>query len=75
VLDHGRPPGTAVACIQHAATPRRRIIRRTLAELAANGANLKVENRAVIVIGPTAPILTAAVGLVSPAKEAMGLTP
>jgi histidinol-phosphate aminotransferase len=56
LLDHGRPPGNAVACIQHAATPRQQVIRCTLGELAA-GTDLKVENPAVIVIGPTVPVL------------------
>ena len=59
LLDHGRPPGTSVACIQHAATPRQRVVRCSLAEVAA-GANLKVENPAVIVIGPTVPVLLTA---------------
>ena len=56
-LDHGRPPGTAVACIQHAATPRQRVVRCTLADLAAASTDLKVENPAVIVIGQTVPVL------------------
>ena len=58
LLDHGRPPVTTVACIQHAATPRQRVIRCSLGGL-ATGTDLKVENPAVIVIGPTVPILVA----------------
>jgi precorrin-4 methylase len=45
LLHNGRPPGTSVACIQHAATPRHRFLRCTLAELAAAGTDLKVETR------------------------------
>jgi uroporphyrin-III C-methyltransferase len=60
LLDHGRAAGTAVACIQHAATPRQRVVRSSLAEVAA-GTDLKVENPAVIVIGPTVPVLLGAV--------------
>jgi sirohydrochlorin cobaltochelatase len=75
LLDHGRPPGTAVACIQHAATPWQRVTCCSLAELAAAGTDLKVENPAVIVIGPTVPILAAAGSVASPAEESRGLTP
>jgi siroheme synthase len=57
LLDNGRPPGTPVACIQHAATPRHQVIRCSLAEVAAAGTDRKVENPAVIVIGPTVPVL------------------
>jgi siroheme synthase len=45
LLDNGRPPGTSVACIQHAATPRHRGSRCSLAELAAAATDLKVETR------------------------------
>ena len=69
LLDHGRPPSTSVACIQRAATPRQQVVRCHLAELAAAGTDLKVENPAVIVIGPTVEILAVAEGVASLAKE------
>ena len=75
LLDNGRSPTTPAACIQQAATPHQRVVRCTLADLAATGADQKVENPAVIVIGPTVPILAAAVGVASPARESIGLTP
>jgi histidinol-phosphate aminotransferase len=62
LLDRGRPATTPVACIQHAATPRHRVIRRMLADLAAPGADLQVENPAVIIVGPTIPVLPAGDG-------------
>jgi siroheme synthase len=57
LLGHGRPPTSAVACIQQAATPRQRVVHCTLTELATGPAALEVENPAVIVIGPTVPVL------------------
>jgi histidinol-phosphate aminotransferase len=57
LLDRGRPAATPVACVQHAATPRQRVTRHTLADLATPEDGLQVENPAVIVIGPTVPVL------------------
>jgi len=57
LLDYGRPPTMPVACIQRAATPRQRVTRCTLAELARSGAAQQVASPAVIVIGPTVPTL------------------
>jgi histidinol-phosphate aminotransferase len=62
LLDNGRPPATSVACVQHAATPQHQVIRCTLADLAASEADLQVENPAVIIIGPTVPVLPAGDG-------------
>ena len=62
LVNSGRPPATPVACIQHAATPRHRVIRCTLADLAASEVDLQVENPAVIIVGPTVPVLPAGDG-------------
>jgi uroporphyrinogen III methyltransferase/synthase len=57
LLDLGRPPGTAVACIEQAATARQRVTRCTLLELAQPEQSPSIANPAVIVIGPTIPLL------------------
>ena len=49
----GRPPGTAVGCIERAATARQRVTRCTLRDLATPGRAPAIGNPAVIVIGPT----------------------
>jgi uroporphyrin-III C-methyltransferase len=62
LVNSGRPLATPVACIQHAATPLHRVIRCTLADLAASEVDLQVENPAVIIVGPTVPVLPAGDG-------------
>jgi uroporphyrin-III C-methyltransferase len=57
LLDCGQPPAMPVACIQHAATPRQRVTRCTLAELAGPGLAQQINSPAVVVIGPTVPVL------------------
>ena len=57
LLDLGRPPETAVACIEQAATARQQVTRCTLRELALPGSSPAVANPAVIVIGPTVSLL------------------
>jgi cobyrinic acid a,c-diamide synthase len=57
LLDLGRPPGTAVACVERAATDRQQVTRCTLRELALPGSSPAVANPAVIVIGPTVALL------------------
>ena len=57
LLDLGRPPGTAVACVERAATTQQQVTRCTLRELARPGSSPTVANPAVIVIGPTVSLL------------------
>jgi histidinol-phosphate aminotransferase len=57
LLAAGRPPATPVACIQSAGTPRQRVTRCTLAELARPRWDRPIASPAVIVIGPTVPTL------------------
>jgi histidinol-phosphate aminotransferase len=53
LLELGKPPGTAVACIEQAATARQQITRCTLHDLARPAKAPAIGNPAVIVIGPT----------------------
>lgn len=57
LLGGGRPPGTPVACIQHAGTPRQRVIHCSLTDLAGAEVPPRIDNPAVVVIGPTVPVL------------------
>ena len=57
LLDLGKPPGTAVACIERAATAQQQVTRCTLRELALPGSSPAIANPAVIVIGPTVSLL------------------
>ena len=53
LLDLGKPPETAVACVEQAATAGQQISRCTLRDLARPGSSPDIANPAVIVIGPT----------------------
>jgi histidinol-phosphate aminotransferase len=53
LLRLGRPPGTAVGCIERAATAGQRVTRCALGDLAMPGRAPAIGNPAVIVIGPT----------------------
>jgi siroheme synthase len=53
LLGLGRPPATAVACIEQAATTQQRVTRCTLHELALPGSSPGIASPALIVIGPT----------------------
>jgi uroporphyrin-III C-methyltransferase len=53
LLDLGRPPGTAVACVERAATASQQVSRCTLRDLARPGSSPAIASPAVIVIGPT----------------------
>jgi siroheme synthase len=57
LLDLGKPPEKAVACIERAATARQQVTRCTLRELALPGSSPAIANPAVIVIGPTVSLL------------------
>jgi siroheme synthase len=57
LLGGGRPPGTPVAGIQHAGTPRQRVIHCSLTDLAGAEVPPRIDNPAVVVIGPTVPVL------------------
>jgi histidinol-phosphate aminotransferase len=57
LLEGGRPPATPVACIQHAGTHRQQVASRSLTDLAAPGAARRIDSPAVVVIGPTVPVL------------------
>lgn len=57
LLGGGRPPGTPVACIQHAGTPRQRVIHCSLSDLAGAEVPPRIDNPAVVVIGPTVPVV------------------
>ena len=57
LLGGGRRPGTHVACIQHAGTPRQQVTSCPLADLAAPEVSRRIRSPAVVVIGPTVPAL------------------
>jgi siroheme synthase len=57
LLDGGRRPGTPVACVQHAGTPRQQVAGCPLADLAASEVSRRIHSPAVVVIGPTVPVL------------------
>jgi uroporphyrin-III C-methyltransferase/precorrin-2 dehydrogenase/sirohydrochlorin ferrochelatase len=57
LLDGGRRPGTPVACVQHAGTPRQQVTSCPLADLAVSEVSRRIHSPAVVVIGPTVPVL------------------
>jgi uroporphyrin-III C-methyltransferase / precorrin-2 dehydrogenase / sirohydrochlorin ferrochelatase len=57
LLDGGRQPGTHVACIEHAGTPRQQVTNCLLANLAVSEVSRQIHSPAVVVIGPTVPVL------------------
>jgi uroporphyrin-III C-methyltransferase len=60
LLELGRPPGTAVACIERAATASQRVTLCSLSDLAAPERAPAICNPAVIVVGPTVSALPSA---------------
>jgi histidinol-phosphate aminotransferase len=57
LLDGGRRPGTPVACVQYAGTPRQQVTSCPLADLAVSEVSRRIHSPAVVVIGPTVPVL------------------
>ena len=57
LVDGGRRSGTPVACVQHAGTPRQRVTSCSLGELAGPEVSSQIDSPAVVVIGPTVPVL------------------
>ena len=57
LLDGGRRSSTPVACVQHAGTPGQRVTSCSLTELADPEVSRRIDSPAVVVIGPTVPVL------------------
>jgi siroheme synthase len=57
LVEGGRRSGTPVACIQHAGTPRQRVTSCSLGDLAGSAVSPQIDSPAVVVIGPTVPVL------------------
>ena len=57
LVEGGRRSGTPVACIQQAGTPRQRVTSCSLGDLAGSAVSPQIDSPAVVVIGPTVPVL------------------
>ena len=57
LVEGGRRSGTPVACVQHAGTPRQRVTSCSLGDLAGSAVPPRIDSPAVVVIGPTVPVL------------------
>ncbi|MGA9309088.1 MAG: SAM-dependent methyltransferase, partial [Pseudonocardiaceae bacterium] len=52
LITHGRPPDTPVAVIANGTMPGERVVRTTLADVAADAASVGMRPPAIVVIGP-----------------------